>query len=284
MKKYVGKKVLGSIAVSCTIIPTLVGNPATDTKKIVLTSRILEIVDGKSFGIDGETVGIILQVRKKVLEMIDGKQLEDGSKRGFYELDNHLYTVSDIEKLIEEATRDKSKATLLSKIQQEGTYYTMHSLAELETKVENSKKQLENKLKQCNNQTEKNDLESLITIVKEQQSKLAQHLTIVKKDFEDAVSPFLANARNTKEPMIMLISESCEKRNQPDSLLLDWAKLEGEEECNSLNKQVTSFNIFYQFCTDLNDFLSDLVRSCPKAFKQFMEMKKKWEAEKRGKS
>jgi hypothetical protein len=72
--------------------------------------------------------------------------------------------------------------------------------------------------------------------------------------------------------MIILIGESCEKHNRSNSLLLDWARIEGDDETESFNKQVTNFTIFHEFCTDLVNFLEDLIRSCPKAQQQFKKL------------
>lgn len=104
------------------------------------------------------------------------------------------------------------------------------------------------------------------------QKALKSLLKTMKQDFNKAVSPFLAQARGAKEPMFLLISESCTKRNKPKSLLLDWAH-STEDEMVAFDKSVTNFALFDDFCTDLVNFLGDLVHSCPKARAQFEKLK-----------
>jgi hypothetical protein len=207
-------------------------------QKVALTSRILEIIDGLSIGIDGEIIGIMLQVRKKILEMMEGKRKEDGSYHGLYEF--------------------------------EGEFYSIHSFEKLETELATKQKIIEDEIKSAEN---KEELEGELKAILLHQENLIKQLGVVKKEFEDAVGPFLNNARNVKEPLIMLITESCTKHNRLNSLLLDWAKIEGEDESDSFNKGVNNFAIFSEFCKDLVNFLEDLVRSCPKAQQQFRKLK-----------
>ena len=139
------------------------------------------------------------------------------------------------------------------KYELEGEFYSVRTLAELE--------------KNCTDPRKKELLDNL--------------LMVVKKEFEDTMAPFIADARSVKEPMIHLITESCERRNRQDSLLLDWSKMgdNDDDETSSFNAQVTSFTIFYKFCGDLAHFLQDLIESCPKARAQFDKMRKQWEDE-----
>jgi hypothetical protein len=109
-------------------------------------------------------------------------------------------------------------------------------------------------------------------VAEKRQNALKSLLKTMKQDFNKAVSPFLAQARGAKEPMFLLISESCTKRNKPKSLLLDWAH-STEDEMVAFDKSVTSFTLFDGFCTDLVNFLGDLVHSCPKARAQFEKLK-----------
>jgi hypothetical protein len=103
-------------------------------------------------------------------------------------------------------------------------------------------------------------------------TELGLLLAKIKQDFKAIVSPFLGQARGAKEPMFMLISESVTKRNRPNSMLLDWAH-SSEDEMVSFDKSVTTFALFDEFCTDLVNFLGDLVGSCPKARAQFEKLK-----------
>lgn len=110
----------------------------------------------------------------------------------------------------------------------------------------------------------------------EQGIKDIQELLIkIRQEFYAVVSPFLGQAQAAKGPMYLLISESCTKRNRPDSLLLDWAK-STEDESIALQKAITKFELFDQFCTDLVNFLGDLLHSCPKARAQFEQLKEEY--------
>lgn len=93
----------------------------------------------------------------------------------------------------------------------------------------------------------------------------------IRGDFIRITEPFVAESRHTKKQMMALITESCKKRNKPNSLLFHWGD---DNEKENMIKNVTNFKIFDTFCTDLSDFLKDLVISCPKAFQKF----KDWQA------
>jgi hypothetical protein len=43
-------------------------------------------------------------------------------------------------------------------------------------------------------------------------------------------------------------------------------------------EHVTSFGDYYHFCTDLANFLLDMIHSCPKAENQFKDRVAKWSA------
>lgn len=128
-----------------------------------------------------------------------------------------------------------------------GQKYGVHELAHIEKEAKNS-----------------NDTQSI--------SQLMQVLHIAKKDFLNKVKPYMATARGAKKPMFMLIQESCKKRNRPDSILLRWGAAREEEEERQFEHDIVSFAIFDTFCTDLMNFMEDVIRSCPKALEQFKHM------------
>jgi hypothetical protein len=96
----------------------------------------------------------------------------------------------------------------------------------------------------------------------------------LKQKFHVVMSLNLQEALGTKKMVLPLIKESCQKRNRPDSLLIKWGEVKEGREHESLEQNVTSLKIFYVFCTDLLNFLKDIVESCPKARKQYEEWKK----------
>lgn len=128
-----------------------------------------------------------------------------------------------------------------------GSYYGSRELAQLE--VDND---LQNDP----------ELQAVLALVK------AAFLTL-SKEFESAI-------RGTKNITIILIEESCEKRERYDSLLLEWSKTDEGHEDAIFDQRVTTFAAFDQFCVDLLNFFSDLIHSCPKAQKQFKDRLEKW--------
>jgi hypothetical protein len=112
-------------------------------------------------------------------------------------------------------------------------------------------------------------------VAEKRQADLKVLLKTMKQDFKKAVTPFLALARGAKSIMVLLISQSCEDRNRQKSELLNWAYSQ-EDEMVTFDKSITSFALFDDFCTDLVNFLGDLVHSCPKARAQFEKLKEEY--------
>jgi len=232
------KKKLLSVLSLTLIFSTTVSNVDGNIPKIALTSRFLQIIDGAFF--TGEIVGITLQVRKKLLEMLEGKRQPDGIHEGLYVF--------------------------------EGTHHCINSLAILEANLQANQNELETQLHNIKIGQEKQTVSSKLEIVEKQLEKLIEPLENAKNDFQNTTISFISRVRTVKEPLIMLINEFCEKANRLDSLLLDWAKLNDDEETESFNKQVATFNTFYRFCGDLANFLEALIRGCPKAQQQFKKI------------
>lgn len=105
---------------------------------------------------------------------------------------------------------------------------------------------------------------------------LQELLTHAKADFIVQSSEFIESGRGAKNITVILIQEDCQKRNIPDSLLLDWAKTKEGQESTMFERQITSFDKYHHFLVDLVTFLSDLVHSCPKAETQFKDRVTKW--------
>lgn len=109
---------------------------------------------------------------------------------------------------------------------------------------------------------EKNAPESL-------QKELACCLHEAKKDLHNYVKPFISTINSVKYQLLELIKESCKKRGIDTTLLLRWSEAAQGEEERIFNEDVTSFTLYNRFCTDLLNFLMDLVNSCPKARAQY---------------
>jgi hypothetical protein len=108
------------------------------------------------------------------------------------------------------------------------------------------------------------------------QLALQELLTYAKADFIVKSSEFIESGRGSKNIMIVLIQEDCQKRNRLDSLLLEWAKTKEGQESTMFERQITNFGDYYHFLADLVNFLLDLTHSCPKAHAQFKERVAKW--------
>ena len=137
-----------------------------------------------------------------------------------------------------------------------GTYHGIQSLARIEQDFHNCQ-----------------DKQDIIT-----QSMLDDLLIQAKADFVAQSNDFIEIGRGSKNILTILIQEDCQKRNRPNSLLLEWAKTKEGHEATMFESRITSFEEYYHFCTDLVNFLLDLIHSCPKAELQFKERVAKWSA------
>lgn len=97
-------------------------------------------------------------------------------------------------------------------------------------------------------------------------------LNSIKQEFEEMSIPFLEEAKGAEEEMKKLIAESCNKRKRYDSHLLNWSK--SKNPMDLFRQEVNSFKAIDIFCTDLTNFLKDMIRSCPKALKRYEDWKK----------
>lgn len=123
---------------------------------------------------------------------------------------------------------------------------------------------------------EKQTLKSLIELEERNQFSAQDKDTFsqlfqLAKDYAEKVNTvLLADAQGTHEFMIKLIKEFCLKRNRPHSELLKWKK---GAEIEQYRKNVVSFKTFYIFSSDLMHFIVDLINSCPKAKKMYLDAK-----------
>lgn len=72
---------------------------AEQTRKVtgntILISKLLKIIDGKSFGIDGKKIRAMLIIRTHILHMLHGN-LKNGNRIGSYTFDNKPFTVKQL--------------------------------------------------------------------------------------------------------------------------------------------------------------------------------------------
>ncbi len=105
-------------------------------------------------------------------------------------------------------------------------------------------------------------------LTKKDKEDLAHIFNQIKEYFEKVNHIMLLDAHGTESFMKVLIQEYCKKAERNDSLLLHW---HSGAEIEMYQKTILSLKIFYQFSNDLMDFLKALMRSCPKALKQYKE-------------
>jgi len=96
-------------------------------------------------------------------------------------------------------------------------------------------------------------------------------LAQAKNDFESMVGQFIEQAKGTKDMLEKLIKESCYRRNRNNSILLTWAGCRNGHETVIFHTEVQSFKTFAEFCQDLENYLMDLMYSCPIAREQYKE-------------
>lgn len=106
-------------------------------------------------------------------------------------------------------------------------------------------------------------------------TELHELLKIIHSEFKKLVDPLMGDAQTSKEPLTILIEEECNTRGRQNSLLLDWVKIDADE-WDSFDAKVTSFAVFDQFCSDLINFISDLVYNCKKGRAQFEKLVEKY--------
>lgn len=94
--------------------------------------------------------------------------------------------------------------------------------------------------------------------------------------FEKFSEDYVEEIETAKDIMIKIIANWAKLRERPDSMMLDWSEVEGQER-DSLYKTMTTFEVFDTFLEDLLLFLKDLVQNCPKSHKYYRESLKKQE-------
>lgn len=107
--------------------------------------------------------------------------------------------------------------------------------------------------------------------------ELSNALRIAKKDFLDRAQEFQKAVGGSKDNLVLLVEESCQKRNRQDSILMTWATTKAANEAQLFEQRITSARSFKTFLLDLFHFLGDLVHSCPKAHAQLQHRMKKFD-------
>ncbi|HZW61692.1 MAG TPA: hypothetical protein VFF04_05705 [Candidatus Babeliales bacterium] len=204
---------------------------------IFLSSELLAFADGKSIGINAEYIGFILQILRELSKMQEGEKEISGSMRGLFLLN--------------------------------GNWQSIRSLRKIEAELE---------LEWCQLQQHQSDnsatMQRAISECKSKQAAMKHCLYEACEYFVAKILPFNAHARGIRSLTMELIKESCTARSRTDSYLLNWGACEEGKEAETIHRDVTSFQAFDVFLTDLIHFLKDLVYSCPKAREAFKAMVK----------
>jgi hypothetical protein len=102
--------------------------------------------------------------------------------------------------------------------------------------------------------------------------ELRELLETAKEEFIKLSGPFIEQARGVKMITLEFMKQWADRHNKEQSLLLDWGKQKEGAEFEVLRREVTTFQRLYEFCQDLLSFIQDLIKSCPRAWEQFLGM------------
>jgi len=236
------KKIILSLSIFCLIL----NSSSFASDGIILESPILEFIDGKSFGMNANTFGLVLQNRRELRKRLYGIPTK-GKKVGMYTFEARQYSLVELTKIESEI---------------EAHYYS-------------EKSRLEKTRSQYSKAAWKQEAIKVKQVYKKRKEALQKVLQIVKEDFIHFTQAYVQGIRNIKEPTLLLIEEFCEKKGLKRCLLLKWGEVPAGKEEDMLRSDVTTFKEFTEFCEDITFFLEVLAKSCPKAREQFKNMIKK---------
>lgn len=114
-------------------------------------------------------------------------------------------------------------------------------------------------------------LKKLVELEKQQSNvSLKASLDQALEIFNEVSSPYLSEVEEAKEYMIVLIKQWSVQRNCPDSLLLNWSQVSGNEH-EAFKAQVTTLAQLDRFVDDLRIFLKDLMKTCKISWKKYIK-------------
>lgn len=128
----------------------------------------------------------------------------------------------------------------------------------------------------------KKKVQELILSLEDIKFQIAEEdLQNIKQEIMHLAKDFFLHEPHAKPFINKLIEEECEKRNNQDSMLLEWCKIKHGHEIKAFDKLITSVNKLYAFTKDLVYFLEDIIESCPIAQEELKQKIKKWDFFKR---
>ncbi len=98
-------------------------------------------------------------------------------------------------------------------------------------------------------------------------------LTQMLADFEKISKPFEEQIQDARPILKQFVMQSNEIRNRKNSLLHKWSECSAANERELLEAHLQTIQEFNIFLTDLCNFLTDIVESCPKAYSQWRKAK-----------
>lgn len=286
---------------------------------IKLTNPVLHMMDGVRFALDGITIRNLLHVRRegrkiqfgvpnKESKTMDGKYAYQGSfysihqlaeieaeidawyRQAVQELDERYMRYSDfseqvkaldcrlhsdLSKELEEALLDARKAA--------------HKESEVDVCMLKARKKVYKRYKKLEAEeraslharymVEPQAYQEALAVLREQyREKMAimqSCLLEAREDFKRINEPYLDQVRGTKHLLLRLVAESCTKRKRYDSFLMKWAEVPEGGEFEAFDATVKTMQELNCFLTDLSNFFEDLIHSCPRGWKQYLELVKK---------
>lgn len=213
--------------------------------RIKLSSKLIEVLDG--IILNGHRIRLTHKLKRELARMLIGAKSASGQIEGFYSYHGGKHTINDLTEIEERAAHAYEQEH--KELQVTGNHEAIKALELEYAKV---------------------------------RKELADTLEAAKSDFDVKVEGFMKHAAGMKGFIFKLIEDSCAQRKLPNSFLLTWGQAEeGEKEREIFHTQIRSFRQLREFLRDLNNFLGDLINSCPKGEAQFKEMKQKYEEDKK---
>lgn len=181
----------------------------------------------------------------KIIHTIDGVQ---GAMDRF-KIENMLWLIQEMRhihhgsiKVNAQGIPDPARTSVVKELTFKGKKCSLNDLIEIEQR------------KASLSENEKKELNALFHAIKEYCEKV-NHI-------------ILEDAHGTEQFMKRLIHEYCVKAERTDSLLLNWNT---GSEIEMYQKTITSFKIFHTYSVDIMNFLSALIKSCPKAYQAYKD-------------
>lgn len=195
-----------------------------------------------TYGIDGPTIHDMLWLIDRMNAIVIGDKKETGIIHKKYTFEGEPCTLHDLF-IIEKSLQDKAMAEKRAAL-----------------------------LKTCRGETAlfKQRWEEIEQARVRRQELVTKTLEIIRKDFEKTVTPFMMQVGIFKGLICDLIKEWTDRTHREGSFLLTWHQAD-HDVFKLFHNEMTSAHKMLQFLADLKDFLTKLIHSCPRAWKDFFE-------------